>query len=65
MATTVLASMFQMNAVALRAERYVNWKRVGTNTVKYLTATAWPAPTGAEMVAPEGERSGRKPNVGR
>jgi len=45
-ATTVLASMFQMNAVAIRAERYTTWKRVGTNTVKYLTATAWPAPTG-------------------
>jgi HK97 family phage major capsid protein/HK97 family phage prohead protease len=45
-ATTVLASMFQMNAVALRAEQYINWVRVGTNTVKYLTAAAWPAPTG-------------------
>jgi HK97 family phage major capsid protein/HK97 family phage prohead protease len=51
-ATTVYASMFQMNAVALRAERYITWKRVGTNTVKYLTATAWPSPTGA-MAAPE------------
>jgi hypothetical protein len=39
--------MFQMNAVALRAERFANWKRVGANTVKYLTATAWPGPTGA------------------
>ena len=38
--------MFQMNAVALRAERYITWKRVGANTVKYLTATAWPSPTG-------------------
>ena len=46
-ATTVYASMFQMNAVALRAERYITWKRVGANTVKYLTATAWPSPTGA------------------
>lgn len=45
-ATTVYASMFQMNAVALRAERYITWKRVGTNTVKYLTATAWPSPAG-------------------
>jgi HK97 family phage major capsid protein/HK97 family phage prohead protease len=44
--TTVLVSMFQMNAVALRAERYITWKRIGTNTVKYLTATAWPSPTG-------------------
>ena len=46
-ATTVYASMFQMNAIALRAERYVNWKRVNANAVKYLTATAWPAPTDA------------------
>lgn len=55
LATTILASMFQMNAVAIRAERYANWKRVGANTVKYLTAAAWPGPTGAEMVAPESE----------
>jgi hypothetical protein len=33
--------------VALRAERFVNWKRVTTNAVKYLTAAAWPAPSGA------------------
>ena len=50
-ATTVYASMFQMNAVALRAERYITWKRVGANTVKYLTAAAWPAPTGAGTFA--------------
>ena len=50
-ATTVYASMFQMNAVALRAERYINWKRIGVNSVKYLTATSWPAPT----VAANGE----------
>jgi HK97 family phage major capsid protein/HK97 family phage prohead protease len=50
-ATTVYASMFQMNAVALRAERYITWKRVGTNTVKYLTATAWPSPTGTTALA--------------
>jgi HK97 family phage major capsid protein/HK97 family phage prohead protease len=48
-ATTVYASMFQMNAVALRAERYITWKRAGgVNTVKYLTAASWPAPTGLE-----------------
>jgi HK97 family phage major capsid protein/HK97 family phage prohead protease len=50
-ATTVYASMFQMNAVALRAERYINWKRVGVNSVKYLTAAAWPAPTAANGTA--------------
>ena len=51
-ATTVYASMFQMNAVALRAERYITWKRIGANTVKYLTATAWPSPTGGVDDAP-------------
>jgi len=50
-ATTVYASMFQMNAVALRAERYINWKRLGTNTVKYLTAANWPSPTGLTLSA--------------
>jgi HK97 family phage major capsid protein/HK97 family phage prohead protease len=44
-ATTVYVSMFQANCVALRAERFINWKRVNTNAVKYLTAAAWPAPT--------------------
>jgi len=51
-ATTVYASMFQMNAVALRAERYVSWKRVGVNSVHYLTAVSWPAPTVAAADAP-------------
>jgi HK97 family phage major capsid protein/HK97 family phage prohead protease len=44
-ATTVYVSLWQTNCVGLRAERFVNWKRVGVS-VKYLTATAWPAPTG-------------------
>jgi hypothetical protein len=48
LATTILASMFQMNAVALRAEQYINWKRVGANSVKYHTAAAWPAPASAQ-----------------
>jgi HK97 family phage major capsid protein len=48
-ATTVLASMFQMNCVALRAERFINWKKINANAVKYLTAAAWPAPTGVVM----------------
>ena len=45
-ATTVLVSLWQNNLVGLRAERFVNWKRANANAVKYLTATAWPAPTG-------------------
>jgi len=42
---TVHVSMFQSNMVAIRAERYSTWKRINANAVKYLTATAWPAPT--------------------
>ncbi|RPH52598.1 MAG: phage major capsid protein [Planctomycetota bacterium] len=49
-ATTVLVSLFQNNLVALRAERFSNWKRVNANAVKYLTAANWPAPTGAAMI---------------
>jgi len=45
-ATTVYVSLWQTNCVGLRAERFVNWKRVGTNSVKYLTAANWPAPSG-------------------
>ena len=48
-ATTVYVSMFQANCVAMRAERFVNWKKINANAVKYLTAAAWPAPTGAVM----------------
>jgi HK97 family phage major capsid protein/HK97 family phage prohead protease len=35
-ATTVLVSMFQQNLVALRAERFVTWKRARTASVKYV-----------------------------
>ncbi len=52
-ATTVMVSLFQTNMIALRAERFVNWKRVVTNAVKYLTAAAWPAPTGAALAGGE------------
>lgn len=48
-ATTVYVSMFQTNSVALRAERFINWKRVGVNSVKYLTAANWPAPAGTTV----------------
>ncbi|HZD64439.1 MAG TPA: phage major capsid protein [Xanthobacteraceae bacterium] len=43
-ATTVYVSMFQMNTVALRAERFITWKKANANAVKYLTAAAYPAP---------------------
>jgi HK97 family phage major capsid protein/HK97 family phage prohead protease len=45
-ATTVFVSLWQTNTVGLRAERFVNWLRVNPNAVKYLTAAAYPAPTG-------------------
>jgi HK97 family phage major capsid protein len=45
-ATTVYVSLWQTNSVGLRAERVINWSKANANAVKYLTATAWPAPTG-------------------
>ena len=63
-ATTVYVSLWQTNCVGLRAERWINWLRATTNAVKYLTATAWPAPTGTlltQEVVPEGrEGNGRR-----
>ena len=53
-ATTVYVSLFQNNLVALRAERFVNWKRVITNAVKYLTAATWPAPAGTTVTVAQG-----------
>jgi hypothetical protein len=50
-ATTVYVSLWQMNCVGLRAERFVNWKRINVNAVYYLTATTWPMPTGDEPSA--------------
>jgi len=60
-ATTVMVSLWQMNCVGLRAERFIAWKRANANAVKYLTAAAYPAPSGALEVqdAPSG-RAGRK-----
>jgi len=55
LATTILVSMFQMNTVALRAERFITWKKSNANAVKYLTAVAWPAPTGALLESAPGE----------
>jgi HK97 family phage major capsid protein/HK97 family phage prohead protease len=51
-ATTVFVSLWQTNTVGLRAERFVNWLRVNPNAVKYLTAAAYPAPTGT-MTEPQ------------
>jgi len=51
LATTVTISMFQMNTVALRAERFITWKKANANAVKYLTAAAYPAPSLAAQMA--------------
>jgi HK97 family phage major capsid protein/HK97 family phage prohead protease len=59
-ATTVYVSLWQMNCVGLRAERFVNWKRAATNAVKYLTATAWPSPSGMEADAPASAPASRR-----
>ena len=53
-ATTVYVSLFQNNLVALRAERFVNWKRASNVAVTYLTAAAWPAPTGTTVTVAQG-----------
>ena len=45
-ATTVYVSLWQNNMIGLRAERYINWVKANANAVKYLTAAAWPSPTG-------------------
>jgi len=53
-ATTVYVSLWQTNTIGLRAERFVNWAKANANAVKYLTATAWPAPTGGVAELREG-----------
>ena len=40
-ATTVWTSMFQDNLTALRAERFINWKRAATPAVYYLTGAVY------------------------
>jgi HK97 family phage major capsid protein/HK97 family phage prohead protease len=56
-ATTVYVSLWQTNSIGLRAERFINWAKANANAVKYLTATAWPAPTGAEVAVSGSSRS--------
>jgi HK97 family phage major capsid protein/HK97 family phage prohead protease len=55
-ATVVMVSLWQNNMVGLRAERFINWAKANANAVKYLTAAAWPAPSGnsGETVAMSG-----------
>jgi hypothetical protein len=39
LATTLLTSLWQMNLVGLRAERFINWKKGRTGVVQYTVAT--------------------------
>lgn len=38
-AGSVLVSLWQMNLIGLKAERFINWKRARLNGVRYTTAT--------------------------
>jgi HK97 family phage major capsid protein/HK97 family phage prohead protease len=60
-ATTVMVSLWQANCVGLRAERFVTWNKINANAVKYLTAAAYPAPSGTFEVqeAPTRERNAK------
>ncbi len=51
-ATTVFVSLWQQNMIGLRAERWINWLPANIDAVYYLTAAAWPAPSGAALEAP-------------
>jgi HK97 family phage major capsid protein/HK97 family phage prohead protease len=59
-ATTVMVSLWQANCVGLRAERFVTWNKINANAVKYLTAAAYPAPSGALEVETPAAREGRQ-----
>jgi HK97 family phage major capsid protein len=39
LATTLLTSLWQMNLVGLRAERFINWKKARAGVVQYTVAT--------------------------
>jgi hypothetical protein len=39
LATTLLTSLWQMNLVGLRAERFINWKKARAGVVQYTAAT--------------------------
>ena len=57
-ATTVYVSLWQTNTIGLRAERFINWAKASTNAVKYLTATAWPSPSGTTVTVGTGRQKG-------
>lgn len=45
---TSLVSMFQTNSIALRAERYINWKLRRAASVQYLRDVDWGTSTGSD-----------------
>jgi len=57
-ATTVYVSLWQTNSIGLRAERFINWAKANANAVKYLTATAWPAPSGTTVTVGTSKEKG-------
>jgi len=40
-ATTVFVSLWQMNMIGIRAERYINWGKRRAGAVQYITGTAY------------------------
>ena len=46
-ANTTLVSMWQTNSIALRAERFINWKKLAAGAVVYMEDVAWGGSTGS------------------
>jgi HK97 family phage prohead protease len=44
---TSLVSMWQTNSLALRAERFINWKKLRTGAVVYMEDVVWGGSTGS------------------
>lgn len=42
-----LVSMWQTNSIALKAERFINWKRLRTGAVAFINHLAWGGSTGS------------------
>ena len=52
LATTVMTSLWQNNLVGIRAERFINWLRITTKAVHWVSGAAY-VPTVAGMATPE------------
>lgn len=53
-ATTVLTNFWQNNLIGIRAERFINWKRVKLEAVKYVSGASY-VPTFNEQVSSPSE----------